>query len=116
MIDGQDNDDQPPQGERERQRSRSSERVYPHVPVPQEPKIQPMVTPESDEETPVEDFTIVDPHHHQLDQNHQLNKGIAPEEPTDLDHVSENILVHPRMLANNSLLHLLQQNSRIRQL
>ena len=49
------------------------------------------------------------PHHHQLDHYRHLNKGIAPEEPKDLDHVSESIHVHPRMLAsNNNLLCLLQ--------
>ena len=46
MSDGEDDDDQPPQGERQRQRSRSRERGYPHVPVPQEPRIN----PESDDE------------------------------------------------------------------
>ena len=60
MSDGDDDDDQPPQGERQRQRSRSRERVYPHVPVPQEPQIQPMVTPESDDEISDVDFTVVD--------------------------------------------------------
>ena len=60
MNDGEDGDDQPPQGERQRQRSRSRERLYPHVPVPQEPQIQPMVTPESDDEISDVDFTVVD--------------------------------------------------------
>ena len=47
------------------------------------------------------------PYHHQLDHCHQLNRGISPEEPKDLDHVSEYTHVHPRMLANNnSLLYL----------
>ena len=58
MSDGED-DDHPPQGERQRQRSRSRERVHPHVQVPQEPQIQPVVTPESDDEISDEDFTIV---------------------------------------------------------
>ena len=49
MCDGEDDDDQPPQGERQRQRSRPRERVHRHVQVPQEPQIQPMVTPESDD-------------------------------------------------------------------
>ena len=61
MSDGEDDDDQPPQVERQRQRSRSRERVHPHVQVPQEPQIQPMVTPEPDEDISDEDFTIVDP-------------------------------------------------------
>ena len=43
-----DDDDQPPQEERQRKRSRSRERVLPHAQVPQEPQIQPMVTPEPD--------------------------------------------------------------------
>ena len=61
MSDGEDDDDdQPPKGVRQRQRSRSPERVYPHVPVPQESHIQPMVTPESDDEISDEDFAIVD--------------------------------------------------------
>ena len=60
MSDGENDDDQPPQGERQRQRFRSRERVYPHVPVPQEPHIQPMVTPESNDEISDEYFTIVD--------------------------------------------------------
>ena len=50
------------------------------------------------------------PHRHQLDHHHQLNKGIAPEDPKYLDQVSEYIHVHPRMLVNsNSLLYLLLQ-------
>ena len=57
MSDG--GDDQSPQGERQRQQSRSRERVYPHVPVLQEPQIQPVLTPESDDEISDEDFTIV---------------------------------------------------------
>ena len=57
MNDGEDDDDQPPQGERQRQRSRSRERVYPHVPVPQEPQIQPVVTPESDDEISDDEMT-----------------------------------------------------------
>ena len=83
MRDGEDDDDQPPQGERRRQRSRWREREEPHVPVPQEPQIQPMVTPESDDEISDEDLQLMIPH------NHQLNKGIGPEDPKDLDHVSE---------------------------
>ena len=49
---------------------------------------------------------------------HQLNKGIAPEDPKDPGHASEYIHVHPRMpVNNNSLLYfLLQENSRIRKL
>ena len=61
MSDGEDDDDQPPQGERQRQRSRSRERVHPHVQVPREPQIQPMVTPESDDEISDGDFTTVNP-------------------------------------------------------
>ena len=60
MSDGEIHDDQPPPGERQRQRSRSRERVHPHVPVPQEPQIQPVVTPASDDAISDEDFTIVD--------------------------------------------------------
>ena len=44
---------------RERQKQRL-DCVYPHVPVAQEPQIQPMVTPESDDEISDEDFPIVD--------------------------------------------------------
>ena len=61
MNDGEDDDHQPPQREKQRQRSRSRERVYPHEHVPQEPQIQPMVTPESDDEMPSECFTIINP-------------------------------------------------------
>ena len=61
MSDGDDDDDQPPQEQKQRQRSRSRERVHPHVHVPQEPQIQPVVTPESDDENLDEDFTIVNP-------------------------------------------------------
>ena len=52
------------------------------------------------------------PHHH------QLNKGIAPEDRKDPDHVSEYIHVHPQEVVNsNSLLYLLlREYSRIRQL
>ena len=52
--------DQPPQGERKWQRSRSLEGENLHVPVPQEPPIQPMVTVESDDEMWEVFFTIVD--------------------------------------------------------
>ena len=61
LSDGEHDDDQPPQGQRRRQRSTSRERVYPHVPVPQEPQMRPTVTPESDDEISDEDFTIVNP-------------------------------------------------------
>ena len=63
-------------------------------------------------------FRLLIPHHHQLDHNHRLNKGIAPEDTKDLDHVGEKIHVHPRKLVNNnSLLYLLlREYSRIRQL
>ena len=50
MSDGEDNDDQPPQGKRQRQLSRSRERVHPYEQVPKEPQIQLLVTPESDGE------------------------------------------------------------------
>ena len=60
MGGGEDEDDQPAQGERQRQRSRWRERVCYHVPVPLEPQVQPMVTPESDDEISDEDFTIAD--------------------------------------------------------
>ena len=109
MSDGEDDDDQPPQGERQRQRSRSRERVYPHVPVPQEAQIQPMVTPESDDEISDVDFAIVD-------FPPSAEQGIALEEPKDPDRVSEYIHVHTNMLVNNnSLLYLppppgIQQN------
>ena len=57
------------------------------------------------------------PRHHQLDHHHQLNKGIAPEDPKDLDHVCEYIHVHlHKLVNNNSLLYLLlQEYSRIKQ-
>ena len=59
MSDG--DDDQPPQDERQRDRSRSRERVHPHVQVPQELKIQPILTPEPDDEISDEDLTLVNP-------------------------------------------------------
>ena len=83
MSDGED-DDQPPQWERQRQRSRSRERVFPHVQVPQEPQIQPVVTPESDDEYQMRILQLWIAHHHQLDKHHQLNREVAPEEPKDL--------------------------------
>ena len=55
-------------------------------------------------------------HHHQLDHHHQLNKGIAPEELKDPDHVRECIHVHPRFLFGNSNVLYLYVFSRIRQL
>ena len=61
MSDCEDDDDQPPQGERQRQRSRSRERVYPYLQVPQVPQIQPVFTPESDDEISDDDVTIVKP-------------------------------------------------------
>ena len=54
-------DDQPPQDGRQRQRSRSRERVHPHVQVPQKPQIQPMVTPEPDDDMSDEDFKAITP-------------------------------------------------------
>ena len=58
-----DDDDQPPRYGRQRQKQRSSsrERVHPHVHVPQEPQIQPMVTPEPDDDVSDEDFTAMNP-------------------------------------------------------
>ena len=50
MSDGEDDDMISHHKKKGKQRSRSRERVYPHVPVPQKPKIQPMVTPESDDD------------------------------------------------------------------
>ena len=44
MSDGDDH--QPPQDDRQRERSRSRDRVHPHAQVPQDPQIQPVVTPE----------------------------------------------------------------------
>ena len=58
MNDG--DDDQPPREERQRGRSRSPERVYPHAQVPQEPQTQPMVTPEYDDVSD-EDFSVLSP-------------------------------------------------------
>ena len=115
MSYGEDDVDQPPQGEMQRQRSRSRERVYPRVQVPQESQLQPMVTPESDDEMSDEDFAIIIPHHHQLDYQHELNKGIAPEDSKDPGHVSDYIHVHPRMLVNNNslLCFLLQEFTRM---
>ena len=52
-------------GERQRQRFGSRDRVHLHVQVPQKPQIQPIVTPESDDEISDEDFTII-LHLHQL--------------------------------------------------
>ena len=52
-----------------------------------------------------------------IPHNHQLNKGIGPEDPKDLDHVSEYIHVHAHTLVDNSLLYLLlQEHSGIWQL
>ena len=108
MSDGEDDDDKPPQGERQRQRSRSHEQVYPHVQVLQVPQIQPMATPESDDEISDEDFTITNPSLSSAGTPPSAEQRIAPEEPKDLDHVTENIHVHPHMLVNNnSLLYLL---------
>ena len=52
--------------EKQRQRSRFRERVFPYEHVPQEPQIQTIVTPESDDEIWDEGFTMIDPRHHQL--------------------------------------------------
>ena len=79
MSDG--DDDQPPQDGRQRQRqqSRSRERVHPHAQVPRVPQLQPMVNPEPDDVSD-EDFTARNPHHHQLDHRHWLNREVAAEE------------------------------------
>ena len=61
LSDGEYDDGQPPQGARQRQRSRSRDRVHRHEQVPQEPQIQPTVTPESDDEKSDEDFSIMNP-------------------------------------------------------
>ena len=58
MSDG--DDDQPPRGQKRRERSRSRERVYPHAPVPHVPQTQPMVTPEHDDVSD-EDSTSMNP-------------------------------------------------------
>ena len=68
-------------------------------------KNQPMVTPEPDDVSD-EDFTAVNPYHH------QLNKGIAPEEPKDPRGVSKYFHIHFRMPANSrNLLFLLPEFS-----
>ena len=59
MGDGEHDDDQKPQGERQRERSQMRARVHPHVQVPQEPQIQPMVAPESDDVSD-EDSAVVE--------------------------------------------------------
>ena len=116
MGDGEDDDDQPRQRERQRQQSRSRERVHPHVPVPQESQIQPMRTQNLMMRYQMRILPLLIPHH-QLNHHSQLNRGIAREGQKDSDHVSEDIHVHPHMLANNNnLLYLLQKYSRIRQL
>ena len=118
MSDGEDDDDQPPQGERQRQRSRSRERLFPHEQVPQEPQIQTMVSQESDDEISDEDFTIFNPSSTSAGlppSIEQRNRSRRSEKFQG--HASEYIQVHPRMLVNNnSLLYLLQEFSRIRQL
>ena len=103
MRDGEDDDDQPPQGERQRERSRSRERVYPHVPVPQERQIQPMVTPESDDEISDEDFTIDDSSQPSAEQGNRSRRY-------EISRSSER--VYPRscsLVDNDSLLYLLLQ-------
>ena len=56
------------------------------------------------------------PHHHQLDHCHQLNREVAPpEETNDLDRVSEDLHIHPRMPASShNLLYLLPEFRRPR--
>ena len=58
MSDGYD--DRSPQDERQRERSRSCERVNAHTQAPQIPQIQPMVTPELDAGSD-EDATAMNP-------------------------------------------------------
>ena len=59
MNDG-DADDQQPQEERQRERSRSRGRVQPHAQMPQEPRTQPVVTPEPDDVSD-EEFSDMNP-------------------------------------------------------
>ena len=114
MSDGKD-DDQPPQGERQRQRSRSRERENPHVPVPQEPLIQPMGTPEPDDDKSDVDFTIINPSSLSAGPPPSAEQKISPEETKDLDRVSEYLQIHPRMLASSlNLLFLFPKFSRSR--
>ena len=49
MSDG--DDDQPPRGEKRRERSKSRARAYPHSQVPHVPQTQPTATPEHDDVT-----------------------------------------------------------------
>ena len=56
-----DDDDQPPQDGRQRQRSRSRDRVHSHAPTPQVPQIQPVLTPEPDDDVSDEDSTAMNP-------------------------------------------------------
>ena len=75
----------------------SRERVHPHA------QLQPMVTPESDDEnTRMRISKLLTPYLHQLDHHNQLNRGIAPEDTKDLDRVSEYLHIHPRMQARSS--------------
>ena len=53
------------------------------------------------------------PHDHQVDHCHQLKRGIAPEEPNDVDRLSECLHMHFHMPASTpNLLHLLLHISR----
>ena len=111
--DGED-DDQPPQGERQRQRSRSREGVYPHEQVPQEPQIQPMVTPGSDDEISDKDFAIIDPSSpssgppHSAEQRNRFRR-FERSRPTEYIHV------HPRMLQEYSRIKQLRAKMKIQQ-
>ena len=76
-----------------------------------------MVTPVLDDDVSDEDFTAMNPHHHQVDHHHQLIREFAPEKMKDQDRVSECLHIHPRTPVNShNLLYLLPEFSRLWQL
>ena len=90
MSDGEDDDDQPPQEERQRQRSGSRERVRPHATsAASNHKFDLRLLQNLMMRCQMRVLRLLIPHHHQLDHNHQLNRGVASENPKDRDHVSE---------------------------
>ena len=114
MTDG--DDDQPPQRERQRQRSRSREYILTYK-CHRYQKFNQRLLQNQMMMYQMRILQLLTPHNHHLDHHNQLNRGSASEETKDLDRVSEDLHIHPRMPASShNLLHLLQDFSRHRQL
>ena len=94
----------------------SRERVHPHLQVPQVPQIQPMVTPELDDDVSDEDFTAMNPSSPSAGpplSAEQRGRSRRDQRSRSRERVPPHSSFKSR---SNNLLYLLQEFSRPRQL